>query len=182
MKRILPFALCRLAATLSCLPLTGGEPRPGSLPSAAGTPLGTGDAEALLRMLSAGSEGKTLAVKQSDPDWVRSLDERGVPTHANPYKRSEPDTRAHHQLNQGFAVRVTAGGETVTRTLDRDGFHDVEFRGQYPIGFVKYSDAKLPVQVELEAFSPFVPLDLDMRAEIRQLSLGALESAQEPVV
>jgi len=88
-------------------------------------------------------------------------DVRGVPTHANPYKRSEPDVKAHHQLQQGFAVRVAAGRETVTRTLDRDGFRDIEFRGQYPIGFVKYADTALPVQVELEAFSPFAPLDLD---------------------
>lgn len=88
-------------------------------------------------------------------------DVRGVPTHANPYRRSEPDRRAHHQIDQGFAVRVTTDGKTITRRLDRDGFRDIEFRGQYPIGFVRYSDTDFPVRVELEAFSPFVPLDLD---------------------
>jgi len=88
-------------------------------------------------------------------------DVRGVPTHANPYRRSEPDRRAHHQIDQGFAVRVTTDGKIITRRLDRDGFRDIEFRGQYPIGFVRYSDTDFPVRVELEAFSPFVPLDLD---------------------
>jgi uncharacterized protein (DUF608 family) len=91
-------------------------------------------------------------------------DVRGVPTHARPYKRSEPDLRAHHQLNQGFAVRVTEGGRTVTRTLNRDGFPEIEFRGQYPIGSVEYRDPKLPVKISLEAFSPFVPLDLENSA------------------
>ena len=33
-------------------------------------------------------------------------DVRGVPTHARPYRRSEPDRRAHHQINQGFAIRT----------------------------------------------------------------------------
>lgn len=88
-------------------------------------------------------------------------DVRGVPTHPNPYRRSEPDLKAHHQINQGFSIAVRTDAKTITRTLDRDGFRDIEFRGQYPIGFVKYADKDLPVEVELEAFSPFVPLDFD---------------------
>ena len=88
-------------------------------------------------------------------------DVRGVPTHANPYKRSEPNIRAHHQLNQGFLVLVDRGDETSVRTLDRDGVKNIEFRGQYPIGSVKYADEDLPIEVKLEAFSPFIPLDLN---------------------
>lgn len=115
--------------------------------------------EEVIERLSANSD-KPLAVKKLDPQWVRTLaergepivhtrknsddfdyigmpiggicagqlylggdgklwcwdifntktmrDVRGVPTHANPYKRSEPNTRAHHQLNQGFAIRLTS--------------------------------------------------------------------------
>ena len=78
--------------------------------------------------------------------------------YANPPKPSSP-------LEQGFAVRVAATGDgpgkARVRRLDRSGFSDVTFRGEYPLGFVEYSDPACPVAVSLEAFSPFVPLDVD---------------------
>ena len=62
---------------------------------------------------------------------------------------------------QGFAVRVRAGGREVVRTLDRHRIRDVRFTGEYPIGRVSYRDPNLPVRIDLEAFSPFIPLELD---------------------
>lgn len=58
-------------------------------------------------------------------------------------------------LDQGFAIRVN----DELRVLDARGFHDIRFRGEYPIARVEYCDAALPVRVELEAFSPFIPLN-----------------------
>lgn len=63
-------------------------------------------------------------------------------------------------VEQGFALRVRAGGRTVDRTLDARGFPAVRFCGEYPIGRVRYADPALPVEVELEAFSPFIPLNV----------------------
>ena len=64
-----------------------------------------------------------------------------------------PDTR----LKQRFSI--TIGNKT--HALDAEGFKDVTFRGEYPIGTVEYKDAGVPVSVKLEAFSPFIPLNAD---------------------
>jgi len=64
-------------------------------------------------------------------------------------------------IEQGFAVRVQAGGKSMIRSLDSRGFSTVRFCGEYPIGFVQYRDAAVPVEVDLEAFSPFIPLNAD---------------------
>ncbi len=62
-------------------------------------------------------------------------------------------------VEQGFAVAVQDGGQTRTWTLDRQGFPEVEFVGEYPIARVRYGHTECPVRVTLEAFSPFVPLN-----------------------
>ncbi len=82
----------------------------------------------------------------------------------NQYVRTNADHYAHpltpaSPLAQGFALRVRTGGRTEVRTLDRAGFAEVTFCGEYPIGYVEYRDPALPVAVSLEAFSPFIPLD-----------------------
>ncbi len=74
--------------------------------------------------------------------------------YANPLTPSSP-------LEQGFAVRVTAGGKSQTRKLDRTSWRDVTFNGQYPIGRVEYRDPDSPVTVSLDACSPFIPLNVD---------------------
>ncbi len=62
-------------------------------------------------------------------------------------------------VRQGFAVRLRWQDRVETRPLNRQGFPDVAFRGEYPIGRVEYSDPDLPLRVRLEAFSPFIPLN-----------------------
>ena len=64
-------------------------------------------------------------------------------------------------IDQGFALRVSANGNTREWTLDGAGFGDITFNGEYPIGFVEYRDPACPVAVSLEAFSPFTPLSAD---------------------
>ncbi|MEM9415335.1 MAG: GH116 family glycosyl-hydrolase [Planctomycetota bacterium] len=74
-------------------------------------------------------------------NFVRPTDEQ-----ASPWK-----------IKQGFVLDV-AGQK---RPLDRHGFSDITFRGQYPIADVTYADANCPVGVSLEALTPFIPLDTE---------------------
>ncbi|MCH7226214.1 GH116 family glycosyl hydrolase [Haloferula sp. A504] len=96
------------------------------------------------------------------------------------YAKPMPVTSA---VDLGFSMRIKAGGKETVRTLDGTGFPKVRFRGAYPIGFVEFRDEELPVKVSLEAFSPFVPLDVDasslpltvMRYTVRNSSKDSLE-------
>ncbi|MDG1302434.1 MAG: GH116 family glycosyl hydrolase [Opitutae bacterium] len=58
-----------------------------------------------------------------------------------------------YPFEQNFAIRINDD----LRTLDADGFKQVSFVGQYPVGEVNYQDADCPVEVQLSAFSPFIP-------------------------
>ena len=72
--------------------------------------------------------------------------------YAHPVKPSAP-------LDQGFEVRVKSRDKTMIQPLNSTGFSNITFCGEYPIGFVEYRDDAVPVAVNLEAFSPFIPLN-----------------------
>ncbi|MGC8744258.1 MAG: GH116 family glycosyl-hydrolase [Verrucomicrobiia bacterium] len=76
----------------------------------------------------------------------------GGPHYANPMKPQSP-------LEQGFAILMKFSNGVQTRSLDHSGWEKVKFTGEYPIGIVEYSDPSAPVDVVLEAFSPFIPLN-----------------------
>jgi len=61
-------------------------------------------------------------------------------------------------VDSGFAVVVKRGSKTMAKLL-KGGFGNVDFAGEYPIGLVRYSDKNFPVKIEMEAFSPFIPLN-----------------------
>ena len=85
-------------------------------------------------------------------DIFNKLLHTGDQNYAHPPKPASP-------LEQGFAIQVTMDGQKQVRTLDRGGFSDISFCGEYPIGYVEYRDTGLPISVSLETFSPFIPLD-----------------------
>lgn len=65
-----------------------------------------------------------------------------------------------YPFEQGFGVRVKQGKKTWEKSLDFKGFEHISFKGQYPIAEVKYRDNALPITIDLQAFSPFIPLDV----------------------
>ena len=66
-----------------------------------------------------------------------------------------------YPFEQGFGVRVKQRKNTWEKSLDFKGFNGITFKGQYPIAEVSYRDRELPVAIDLQSFSPFVPLDVD---------------------
>lgn len=74
--------------------------------------------------------------------------------HASYARRTIPKEVVH-----GFAVVGEAKGKSLFAPLCAQGFADVRFRGEHPIGIVSYADPEVPVRAQLEAFSPFIPLD-----------------------
>ncbi|MFO7975740.1 MAG: GH116 family glycosyl hydrolase, partial [Candidatus Hydrogenedentota bacterium] len=63
-------------------------------------------------------------------------------------------------VEQGFTVVFEkADGSRDFASLSRNGFAQVRFKGEYPIATVSYADQGTPVRVEMEAYSPFIPLN-----------------------
>jgi uncharacterized protein (DUF608 family) len=67
--------------------------------------------------------------------------------------------RASDHTN-GVDARFTLHHDGKDLPLDASGWDDVKFTGRWPMGLVEYASEKSPLKVRLEAFSPFVPLDL----------------------
>ena len=78
----------------------------------------------------------------------------GAEHYAKPLNPASP-------LAQGFALRIRSGDKEQIRALNRAAWREVSFNGEYPIGSVDYRDPESPVSVKLEAFSPFIPLNLE---------------------
>jgi len=86
-------------------------------------------------------------------------------------------------VDQGFVLQIMrADGRLETRPLNRHFFSSVNFRGEYPIGRVSYEDDQSPVKVELEAFSPFIPLNAKDSAIPATVMVFTVENrGKEPV-
>lgn len=63
------------------------------------------------------------------------------------------------EVEAGFAVAAEADGKLLVKKLNQEDFPGVEFVGEYPIALVRYAEKDFPLVVELEAFSPFIPLE-----------------------
>lgn len=85
----------------------------------------------------------------------------------------EPLTQAS-PLQQGFALSITYNGKTVVKRLFQDDWDEVTFEATYPVATIRYTTQDLPLEVTLEAFSPFIPgnaHDSGLPATIQAISI-----------
>lgn len=69
--------------------------------------------------------------------------------------------RPEKPVENGFAIRIhSEDSEAMVLRLDNEDFDDLGFIGEYPIATLQYrrTQSSLPVTIESEVFSPFVPL------------------------
>ncbi|HRY47097.1 MAG TPA: GH116 family glycosyl-hydrolase [Candidatus Paceibacterota bacterium] len=90
--------------------------------------------------------------------WHWDIFNRRIATGAEHYAKPMP---VQSPFSQGFALRVRQAGQTRDRILNRTDWREVSFTGEYPIGYVEYRDDLCPVGVTLQAFSPFIPLNVE---------------------
>ena len=65
-----------------------------------------------------------------------------------------------YPFEQGFGIKITQKKTVWKKNLDFKGFDTISFKGQYPMAEINYRNTELPVTVDLQSFSPFVPLNV----------------------
>jgi len=98
-----------------------------------------------------GVESKTIQWSEDGKD-LRDVKSRDGACYVQPAKNIRP-------LDQGFKINFTIGGKTVTKQLQESDWDEIIFEATYPIATVHYKDAKMPVALKLEIYSPFIALD-----------------------
>jgi len=101
-----------------------------------------------------GGDGKLWLWDVLNQPPLPGSDSSAGPHYEHPLERSAP-------FNLAFALQVERRGGGTLLAFGPSGFEEIEFRGTYPIGTVTYRSRVPPLEVELEAFSPFVPLELE---------------------
>lgn len=65
-------------------------------------------------------------------------------------------------FKQGFKIEIETKKKNYTKQLNKTDFNNIGFIGNYPIATVRYEsdEFKLPVSIQMGAFSPFIPMQL----------------------
>jgi uncharacterized protein (DUF608 family) len=82
-------------------------------------------------------------------------------TALGPWKVGYQTFRPASYIDQGFFITVRQDHSQLTMRLDQNDFDNISFIGEYPIAKINYASTStsLPVAVNAEVFSPFIPLN-----------------------
>lgn len=80
-------------------------------------------------------------------------------------------------FQQGFAISVINGSSIVTKRFHYSDWENIYFTATYPVATIRFTDQNFPVEVEIKAFSPFIPgdeINSGLPATIQDLSIKNL--------
>jgi len=98
-----------------------------------------------------GVESKTIKWSEDGKD-LRDIRSRDGACYVEPAKNIRP-------LEQGFAIKIITGGKTIIKKLEEADWNEISFEATYPLATVHYKDAGLPLEIQLQLYSPFIALD-----------------------
>ncbi|HEY8734046.1 MAG TPA: GH116 family glycosyl-hydrolase, partial [Puia sp.] len=84
-------------------------------------------------------------------------------------------------LQQGFALAIKHKGTYIVKRLHEDDWDEIIFQATYPVATIKYIDKKVPLEISMKAFSPFIPgdeLNSGLPATIQSISFKNLSKDQ----
>ena len=87
-----------------------------------------------------GLKGQKIAKERDGANYIKPPTVANQP---NPFK-------------QGFSLSLDG---QAPRSLDHAGWKSVHFTGRWPLGTVDYEDPEIPLAVQLNAWTPFIPLE-----------------------
>ncbi len=62
-------------------------------------------------------------------------------------------------LQQGFLMYIEYAGRSVKKRLQAEDWDEISFEATYPLATVRYTDKDLPLEILMEVYAPFIPLD-----------------------
>jgi len=90
--------------------------------------------------------------------WVKNLDKSESPSITRALVcdnfRKDPDFAPPESVNDHL---LGSGAKEMLKHLPT--VEDIQFDGEYPISFLRFIDKNLPIEISLNAYNPFIPLD-----------------------
>jgi len=85
-------------------------------------------------------------------------------------------------LEQGFAVKISYEGKTIIKELNEDHWDEVSFQGSYPVATITFSSKDFPLEIQLNVYSPFIPLEAEESAlPATILRVGVVNTSKKPI-
>jgi len=84
-------------------------------------------------------------------------------------------------LQQGFALAIKHKDTYIVKRLHEDDWDEIIFQATYPVATITYIDKKVPLEISMKAFSPFIPgdeMNSGLPATIQSISFKNLSSDQ----
>ncbi|MBV8251831.1 MAG: hypothetical protein JO154_04415 [Chitinophaga sp.] len=109
-------------------------------------------------------EGQHEGITAHTTIWNDGSSERKIRPRDGAAYVNPPLANSFRVLEQGFALELRIGDQILLKELNEDCWDEVIFKPTYPIATIEFRSIDLQLWVEMQVYSPFIPLDPDNSA------------------